>query len=249
MQRTVVITGGNKGIGFAISEAFIASGYHVVIGSRSTDGLNKLKPGSFSHIEMDVRDERGHVALCEEALKKGDEVAAYVNNAGLSAWRPIGEIDDAFFDRLMNINLRGAFWGCKAAAAAMANAGGSIINISSMAAKRGSANNAMYCATKFGMNGLTQSLCKELGPQKIRVNALCPVLVETDGLIEALEQEHAPGANGAQEFLSNFKKANAALGRLPKANDVANMAVFLASDAANGFTGQCINIDCGVFPQ
>ena len=248
-QKTVVITGGNKGIGRSITEAFIAAGYHVVIGSRSADGLANLDRANYSHIAMDVRDEAAHVALCERAIEVGGKLDAFVNNAGVSAWRPIGKIDDDFFDDLMAINLKGAFWGCKAAAAAMDITGGSIINISSMAAKRGSANNAMYCATKFGMNGLTQSLCKELGSKQIRVNALCPVLIETDGLMDALQEEHAPGANGPAAFLANFKAANAALGRLPTGEDVGSMAVFLASPAASGFTGQCINIDCGVFPQ
>lgn len=246
---TVVITGGNKGIGRSITEAFLVAGYHVVIGSRSKDGLQGLDGDHISLIPMDVRDEAAHVTLCDQAVKIGGKLDAFVNNAGVSAWRPIDKIDDAFFDDLMAINLKGAFWGCKAAAAAMDKTGGSIINISSMAAKRGSANNAMYCATKFGMNGLTQSLCKELGPKNIRVNALCPVLIETDGLMDALRDEYAPGADGAEEFLANFKATNAALGRLPTGEDVGNMAVFLASAASSGFTGQCINVDCGVFPQ
>ena len=247
--RAVVVTGGNKGIGRSITDAFILAGYHVVIGSRSDDGLDDIDVAHFSHVKMDVRDEVAHQALCERAIQVGGKLDAYVNNAGRSAWRPISKIDDVFFDELMAINLKGAFWGCKAAAAAMAETGGAIINISSMAAKRGSANNAMYCATKFGMNGLTQSLCKELGPKQIRVNALCPVLIETDGLMEALSEPDAPGGDDAQAFLKNFKMANSALGRLPTGADVGNMTVFLASTAASGITGQCINVDCGVFPQ
>jgi NAD(P)-dependent dehydrogenase (short-subunit alcohol dehydrogenase family) len=245
----VVITGGNKGIGRSIADAFIAAGCHVVIGSRSDDGLEDFDTEHYSHIKMDVRDEAAHVALCDRAIEVGGKLHAYVNNVGISAWRPIGKIDDAFFDELMAVNLKGAVWGCKAAAAAMERTGGVIINISSMAAKRGSANNAMYCATKFGMNGLTQSLCKELGGHNIRVNALCPVLVKTEGLMRALREDHAPGVDGAEIFLENFIGANAALGRLPTAADVGNMAVFLASAAASGITGQCINVDCGVFPQ
>ena len=87
------------------------------------------------------------------------------------------EVDNSFIDELLDTNLKGAFWGCKAAAESLNN-GGSIINISSIAGKRGSANNSVYVASKFGMNGLTQSLAKELGPKGISVNALCPVLVQ-----------------------------------------------------------------------
>ena len=131
----------------------------------------------------------------------------------------------------------------------MSNHGGSIINISSIAGKRGSARNAMYCSTKFGMNGLSQSLAKELGPKGIRVNALCPVLIKTDGLMDALMSVHSPAKGDPLTFLDNFRKANSATGALPTGQDVGDMALYLASSQAHAITGQCINIDCGVFPQ
>jgi 3-oxoacyl-[acyl-carrier protein] reductase/meso-butanediol dehydrogenase/(S,S)-butanediol dehydrogenase/diacetyl reductase len=128
--------------------------------------------------------------------------------------------------------------------------GGSIINVSSMAAKRGTANNAVYCAAKFGVNGITQALAKELGPRGIRVNAVCPVLVTTEGLTEALVQEYAPAhGSSVEEFLHGFERSNSALGRLPTADEVAQVCLFLASPAASAITGQCPNVDCGVFPQ
>jgi 3-oxoacyl-[acyl-carrier protein] reductase/meso-butanediol dehydrogenase/(S,S)-butanediol dehydrogenase/diacetyl reductase len=107
----------------------------------------------------------------------------------------------------------------------------------------------MYVATKFGMNGLTQSLAKELGPAAIRVNALCPVLIRTPGLMEALETDWSPARGDPEAFLASFIAGNAPLGRLPTGDDVASMAVYLASEAASAITGQCINVDCGVLPQ
>ncbi|NDB04035.1 MAG: SDR family oxidoreductase [Flavobacteriaceae bacterium] len=249
MKRSVVITGGNRGIGRSITESYVKAGYTVIVGARTEKNIQAIDPKNVIFQSIDVRDEAAHVTLAEMAINATGRLDAWVNNAGVSAWKPIDEIDEAFFDELMGINLKGAFWGCKVAAQHMTGAGGSIINISSIAGKRGSANNAMYCATKFGMNGLTQSLCKELGPKQIRVNALCPVLIETDGLMEALSEPDAPGGDDAQAFLTNFKMANSALGRLPTGADVGNMTVFLASVAASGITGQCINVDCGVFPQ
>ena len=83
-------------------------------------------------------------------------------------------VTDEFWNKMIDTNLKGAFWGCKIAAANL-NAGGTIINVSSLAGKRGSVNNSVYCASKFGMNGLTQALAKELGQKGIRVNAVCPV--------------------------------------------------------------------------
>lgn len=248
MTRSVVITGGNRGIGRSITESFLNAGYTVIVGARSSQDVEMLDPQRVIFHAMDVRDEAAHMALAEKAIAATGQLNAWVNNAGISAWRPIGEINEDFFDELMGINLKGAFWGCKAAAAHMPN-GGAIINISSIAGKRGSAKNAMYCATKFGMNGLTQSLAKELGPQGIRVNALCPVLIKTDGLMEALMTDHAPANGDPEAFLSNFLAANSATGTLPEGADVGNMAVYLAAAENHAVTGQCINIDCGVFPQ
>ena len=190
MSATVIVTGGNRGIGRSITESFVKAGYTVIVGARTEQDVQAIDPKHIIFCAMDVRDEAAHVRLAETAINATGRLDAWVNNAGVSAWRPIDEIDEAFFDELMGINLKGAFWGCKAAAQCMTGEGGSIINISSIAGKRGSANNAMYCATKFGMNGLTQSLAKELGPRGIRVNALCPVLIKTTGLMEALAASH-----------------------------------------------------------
>jgi len=249
MSRSVVITGGNRGIGRSITESFLKAGYTVVVGARTSQEIEKLDADRVIFHPMDVRDETAHHALAEKAIAATGQLNAWVNNAGISAWKPIKDIEEKFFDELMGINLKGAFWGCKAAALAMNGNGGAIINISSIAGKRGSANNAMYCATKFGMNGLTQSLAKELGPSGIRVNALCPVLIKTDGLMEALADEHSPAKGNPEAFLDNFLKANSATGTLPRGEDVGAMAVYLAAAENHAITGQCINIDCGVFPQ
>ena len=247
-KKSVVVTGGNSGIGLKITEAFINAGYYVIVGARRDLNLKEKFGNKVSFIPTDVRNEDAHVELVNEAISKAGQLDIYINNAGFSEWRPIGDIVDNFLDNIISTNLKGAFWGCKAASRVMKD-GASIINISSIAGKRGSTNNSAYCATKFGMNGLTQSLAKELGSSGIRVNAVCPVIVETDGLIEALKSPSSPGHPNPNEFILNFKKTNAALGRLPSGDEIASMCLMLASDSASAVTGQCINIDCGVFPQ
>lgn len=249
MTKSVVVTGGNRGIGRAITSSFLDAGYHVIVGARKSQDVESLNPERVTFVEMDVRNEEDHLKLADAAIKATGALDVYVNNAGFSEWRPIEKIDDIFFDKVINTNLKGAFWGCKAAAARMQGSQNTIINISSIAGKRGSTNNAMYCASKFGMNGLTQSLSKELGVNGIRVNALCPVLIKTDGLMDALASDYAPAAGDPEAFLVNFNRANSALGVLPTGNDVGKMCVFLSSDQAGAITGQCINVDCGVFPQ
>lgn len=248
MDRTVIITGGNRGIGRSITQGFLDAGYNVVVGARSEQSVQSLAPDRVHFVGVDVRHEADHFKLVEEAKLRFGGVDCYVNNAGYSEWRPIGEIDDAFLDDILGTNLKGAFWGCKAAASVLGS-GGAIVNISSIASKRGTANNSAYCASKFGMNGLTQALAKELGPRNIRVNAICPVLILTDGLREALLAPHAPAQGDPEAFLATFSKGQTALGRLPIAAEVAQSAVFLASSAASAITAQCINVDCGVFPQ
>ena len=248
IPRSVVITGGNSGIGLDLTKVFVAAGYTVIVGARRyTDELKKLK-SNVTFLECDVRDQASHIHLAKIAIEKVGQLHCYINNAGYSHWKPIEEIDEYFLDDILSTNLKGVFWGCKAAASEMSSCG-SIINISSLAGKRGSSNNSAYCASKFGVNGLTQALAKELGPKGIRVNAVCPVLIPTEGLMEALRGPHAPGGSSPEVFISNFALANAALQRLPSGAEVASMCLYLASSGASAVTGQCINVDCGVFPQ
>ncbi len=247
-SKTVVITGGTRGIGLDITCAFFAAGYDVFVGARSRP-TTSLFPPSVRFVKTDVRHEAELSHLIQAAFDTTGRLDVLVNNAGYSEWKPIDKITEHFLDDIMKTNLFSAFWGCKAASAVMGH-GGSIINISSMAGKRGSANNSAYVATKFGMNGLTQSLCKELGHRGIRVNGICPVLISTPGLIDALQSPDSPSSGADVElFISKFSQSNSALGRMPTSVEVASACVFLASEAASGITGQNINIDCGVFPQ
>ena len=247
-QRTVVITGGNRGIGLSITEAFVKAGYSVVVGARQDADLKSRFGDRVRFVSVDVRHAADHHKLVQCAIEWTGRLDVYVNNAGFSEWRPISEIDEIFLDDMIGTNLKGVFWGCKAALNAMSETG-SIINISSIAGKRGSANNSAYCASKFGVNGLTQSLAKEVGPRGIRVNAVCPVLIPTDGLIHALKSPYGPAKGDPEAFMANFAADNAALKRLPSGSEVAAMCVFLGSDLSSAVTGQCINVDCGVFPQ
>tara|TARA_Y100000590_G_scaffold101747_1_gene115570 strand:+ start:18495 stop:19238 length:744 start_codon:yes stop_codon:yes gene_type:complete len=247
-MKTAIITGGNRGIGLGITSSFLKSGYKVVVGARSDTGIQDQFDSNIKFVFMDVKDEMGHQKLIKTAMDWTGNVHVYINNAGFSEWRPIQNIDEAFFNEMINVNLKGTFWGCKVAANYL-EPNGTIINISSIAGKRGTVNNSMYCASKFGVNGLTQALSKELGPKQIRVNAVCPVLISTKGLIDALDSPFSPAKDNIKNFLETFAENQSALGRLPNKEEVGSVCVFLASDEASAITGQCINIDCGVLPQ
>ena len=246
-MKVAVVTAGNKGIGLEITKKLVENNYKVIVGARS-QFLEKEIKDKISFLKVDLTEYDGHQTLVKEALEKYGKLDLYVNNLGISDWRPIQKINEEFLNKLISTNIYSAFWGCKASEKAL-QSGGSIINISSIAGKRGSKNNSVYVATKFAMNGLTQSLAKELGSRNIRVNALCPVLIKTEGLIEALKREYSPVSNKVDDFFADFTKSQTALKRLPSGSEVGEMVVFLASEKASAITGQCINVDCGVFPQ
>ena len=249
-KKTIVITGGNRGIGIGITKVFLKNNCTVIVGSRGPieENLKNYK-NLIIHVKIDVKKEEDHFKLAKLAIKKTGRLDCYINNAGFSKWSPIGKISNLFLSEIIETNLKGVFWGCKAASQYLNSENASIINISSIAGKRGSSNNSAYVATKFGVNGLTQSLSKELGSKKIRVNAVCPVLIQTKGLISALEENHAPGAKGAVNFIKDFTKTNSPLMRMPMAEEIGEMCLFLSSERASAITGQCINVDCGVLPQ
>ena len=248
-ESTVIITGGSSGIGASISEAFYAQGYRVVIAGRSDNGLARTLGEFARFVAADVRLPQALRDLVAKALDWTGRLDILVNNAGVSAWRPLANIDESFWQEMIDTNLKGVLFASQAAVTAM-KPGSSIINISSLAGKRGSANNSVYCAAKFGVNGITQALAKELGAAGIRVNAVCPVYVTTPGLEAALSQPNSPAAGlDIASYLSNFSSTQTALGVLPTAAQIAATCVFLASPSASAITGQCINVDCGVLPQ
>lgn len=248
-ERTVIVTGGDKGVGAAILAAFHQTGARVIAASRTESGLAASLGERARHVACDVRRPGDLDAAVDAAMEWSGRLDVFVNNAGYSAWRPLGEIDEEFWDDLIATNLKGTLFGARAAARRLGR-GGCIINISSLAGKRGSANNSVYCASKFGVNGITQALAKELGPRGIRVNAVCPVYLPTEGLLGALDDSRSPaGGRDLGDYLREFAAQQSALGVLPTPEQVAASCVFLASEAGSAITGQCINVDCGVMPQ
>lgn len=248
-SKTLVITGGNKGIGKEIVRFFFKKGYNVFIGARTDTGIaEELGEGAFFQ-QMDVTKEDDVERLAKYALENTRTINVFINCAGFSRWSPVDEVNQDFWNTMIDTNLKGTFFGCKVASKYLKQ-GSSIINLSSIAGKRGSANNSVYCASKFGVNGITQALAKELGCRGIRVNAVCPVYIATEGLLESMMEPCSP-ASGMEtgHYLELFASTNSALKRLPTAEEIAKVCFFLASNEASAITGQCINVDCGVFPQ
>jgi NAD(P)-dependent dehydrogenase (short-subunit alcohol dehydrogenase family) len=247
-MKTMVITGGSKGLGAAISEKFLQMGWRVFSGSRTCGNHDLTLYSEFYYHPTDVRNRESVREFLKFSSQGQRKIDCFVNNSGFSEWKALEDIEEEFLRNILETNLMGYFWGAQAAAEHLAPSG-SIINISSLAARRGTPNNSAYVASKFGVAGLTQSLAKELGPKEIRVNAVCPVLVKTPGLMEALAQTNSPASDSPEDFMREFAENQTALGFLPLASDVANLCFFLAGSDARAITGQSISVDAGVFPN
>lgn len=246
-KKVVAITGGTRGIGRAIADLFLEKGFSVSVCSRSS--RDKDLPKEILHTPVDVRKKEALNGFIANTLEAFGGLHIFINCAGASRWRSLEKIDEPFIEEIVETNLLGTLWGC-AVSAQFLTMGGAIVNVSSLAGKRGSANNSAYCAAKFAVNGITQSLAKELGPKGIRVNAVCPVYVETPYILDSLKEKESPAqGKSVVEYLETFAKTQTALGRLPTKEEVARVVYFLSSPEASGITGQCINVDCGTLPQ
>jgi NAD(P)-dependent dehydrogenase (short-subunit alcohol dehydrogenase family) len=251
-DKVAVVTGGGGGIGAAICRAFAAEGTRVAV----TD----LRPEAAEQVAEEIRATAGlaaawalNVAERTSVERTADEIAArlgpvdiWVNNAGISRVVPFMECADELWDTILRVNLKGTFIGCQVALRQMLpRQQGVILNMSSQSGKAGNSQYAAYCASKFGIIGLTQSLAMEFARDGIRVNALCPGVVWT-----ALWDEQHIGDYGRKremkpEEVRPYLESKVPLGRLCTPEDVAGTAVFLASDAAAYITGQAINISGG----
>lgn len=236
-NKVAVITGGTRGIGFAIAELFLKNGAKVaVLGSRKETvdrALEKLS-GDVMGLYPDLTDYNAVEAAFAEIKAKFGRIDILVNNAGISAREPIEAYDPDAFKGIMDLNVTAVFNGCKAVVPYMKEiGGGSIINTSSMVAKAGQVSGVGYPTSKFAVNGMTISLARELGKYNIRVNAVAPGVTRTD-MVAALPEEMVARV-----------AAGIPMGRVGEPEEVANAFLFLASDMASYVSGAVLGVDGG----
>lgn len=240
-NKIAVVTGASRGLGRAIAELFAAEGALVVLfdlRKKWVDSVAEdiaMSGGTATGFEVDVSDrEAVHKAMNEAASAFGG-IDVLVNNAMWNSYDPIAEITPEIFARMTGVGLGGVAWGIQAAAPHMGEAGGAIINIGSMAGRLGSSNALLYSAVKAGVDGMTRSASVELGKQNIRVNAIAPSTVATEGVMAILN-----------EATLADRVAQTPIGRLGTTDDIAETALWLASDKSSFITGQSIAVDGGL---
>ncbi len=249
LKKTVaVITGAAGGIGKALAEAFAAEGAKVAIADINLEAAEETARQigkSAIAVEVDVSNKASADAMVAKAESALGPVDTLVNNAGVSYETPFLDCSQELWDKTLNINLKGTFNCSQAAIARMLpRKSGVIINMSSQSGKSGNSHYAAYCASKFGIIGLTQSLAMEFAAEGIRVNALCPGVVFTP-LWDRMIVDYARKRNMTPEEVKPYLESKIPLGRLCTPGDVAEMAVFIASAKASYITGQSINISGG----
>ncbi|NRB19085.1 MAG: SDR family oxidoreductase [Rhodobacteraceae bacterium] len=238
----VLITAGASGIGRAMGEGFAAAGYEVWVTDVDEAGLAALPSNWITHRANAASEEDMRAVFASVAAAGGLEVLCA--NAGVAG--PTAKIEDvalADWQACVSVNLEGAFLAAKYATPLMKAAGaGSIIVTSSTAGQYGYPNRAPYSAAKWAVIGLTKTLAMELGPHGIRANVICPGSVEGPRM-EGVLQREAAAKGMTRDAVYDGYASGTSMGSFVKASDIANMAVFLASDAARLVSGQVIAVD------
>ena len=241
--KVAIVTGASKGIGAAIAKRLAAAGASVVVNyASSREGADRVvaeivgKGGKAIAVEADVSKAAAVQRLFDQTKNAFGSLDVLVNNAGVYRFAPLEEVTEDEFHREFNINVLGVLLASREAMKYFGPDGGSVINISSIASTSPTPTAVVYSATKGAVDTITRVLAKELGPKKIRVNAINPGGVETEGV-------HSLGIIG-----SDFEKemvARTPLGRLGQPDDIASVAVFLASAASGWMTGETIAVGGG----
>jgi NAD(P)-dependent dehydrogenase (short-subunit alcohol dehydrogenase family) len=242
----VLVTAGAGGIGRTMAEAFLSheSRVHVCdIDPSAIEKFSRAHPGAGASL-ADVSDVGMVDTLFDELERRYGHLDVLINNAGIAGPTvPLEEVLPADWDRTIEVNLNGQFYCSRRAIPLLKKTGGgSIINISSSAGLLPCPMRAPYVASKWAVIGLTKTLAMELGPAGIRVNAICPASVEGPRIEQVIEQEALKSGRTPDEIRAAYARQTS-LRRFVRAEDVANMALFLASQSANSISGQAMGVD------
>jgi 3-oxoacyl-[acyl-carrier protein] reductase len=241
--KSIIVTGGGSGFGAAMSRRFAAEGARVLVADINEQGAAQVAKeigAAAISIRADVTKRADHAAMVGAALQAFGDIDCVVNNAGITHRNmPATDVDEETFDKVFAVNVKSIYFSVQEVVPAFRKRGGGVmLNIGSTAGIRPRPGLAWYNGSKGAANLLTKSLAVELAPDKIRVNAVCPVLGVT-GMLEPFM-----GVPDTPENRARFI-ATIPLGRLSEPEDVANAATYLLSDDASFLTGVCLTVDGG----
>src|SRR5687768_15264060 len=251
--KIALITGGGRGIGRAIAIAFAREGANIAVAARTSQQVEEVASeiqGEFgveaAPFVVDVSDAAAVKTLFGDVVKKfGRGADILVNNAGIAESAALHKTDDELWRRHIEVNLSGTFYFMRAAVPSMVQKGwGRVINIASIAGKTGAPYIAAYSASKHGIVGLTRSVALEVANKGVTVNAICPGYVDTEMTTRGIENITARTGKSADDALAAIKRMSPQ-NRLVTAEEVASLALLLASEDGRGITGQAINVDGG----
>jgi 3-hydroxybutyrate dehydrogenase len=252
-DRIALITGGGRGIGRAIAIAFAKEGAQVAVAARSLDQVEKVAKeltDQFSLNALAISCDVSKVESVEQMFARvserfGRAPDIMVNNAGIAESAPLIKTDDDHWHRHLEINLSGTFYCTRAALPQMIDRGwGRVINVASIAGKTGGPYIAAYSASKHGVLGLTRSVALEVATKGITVNAICPGYVDTEMTTRGIENITKKTRLTADQAMDSIRKMSPQ-NRIVEPEEVAALAVLLASEDGRGITGQAINVDGG----
>lgn len=244
--KRILVTGGTRGIGLAVVEAFLRAGAQVAINGRTeqsvktamaymnVNGENRLFPAP-----GDISSVAGCRTAVNDAIDIFGGLDVLINSAGIAKDLPIEDSDEALWNETLNTNLKGTFFCCKAALDALRASNGNIVNVASDAGLMGNLNSSIYCASKGGVVNLTRAMALELAPE-VRVNCVCPGYVDTDMVRrDWIEKDDDPVE--LEQKLFNY----APMGRIATPGEIASSILYLASYEARFATGTALQIDGG----
>jgi NAD(P)-dependent dehydrogenase (short-subunit alcohol dehydrogenase family) len=244
--KVAIVTGAASGIGRASAERFAAEGAAVLVADLRADACAEVASGiralggRAEACAVDVSDDASVAAMVARAVQGFGGLDVLFNNAGVGHYVPFDQLEPDEWDRILNINLKGVYLGCRHAVSELRRrGGGAILNTASLAGVRAQAQNEAYCASKAGVIQLTRSLARELGDDHIRVNCLCPGAVDTP-----LLRRFTSGGERADEEVAALGRRSP-LGRVARPEEIAAAALFLVSDEASFITGVALPVDGG----
>jgi NAD(P)-dependent dehydrogenase (short-subunit alcohol dehydrogenase family) len=250
-SRRALVTGGASGIGYGVAVALLKAGAHVAMGDLNVASLRELehdlKSSRLLSLHLDVTSRNSVHAAVDRCRDEFGGLDTLVNCAGIFSLTKLDDIREEEWDRIIDVNLKGVFLCCQAAAPLLRESGrGRIVNLSSDAGQKAYPMISSYCASKFGVIGFSQAIAGELAPYGVTVNCVCPIGVTSTAMgKQVLDILVASTGKSAESILAS-REQSVPLRRMASVDDVVNAVLFFLSDRSGFLTAEALNVDGGV---